>query len=435
MANEVQQAVNELQSLFDDFKKANDERLQEIENKGVADPILTEKVENINSAISEQQEKVDSLSKRTEDRIDDLEARLATTGKRGKADDEEIHNAARFFSIQNGKPVKPGDADIESYRTYKDAFLSYLRRGDAVGSEVKAALSVGSDPDGGYLVMPEMSDMMARLVYESSPVRQVANVVSVGSDALEGINDLDEAGSGWVGETESRTETDTPQIGKWRIPVHEQYAEPRVTQKMLDDSMIDIESWLNGKVADKLARTENTAFVSGNGVGKPRGFLDHTAGTPSATTWNVIEQTNSGASGGFAASDPGDVFLTVLGKLKNAYRASAVWAMNRTTEAAVRKLKDGDNNYLWQPSFQAGSPATLIGHSVVLMEDMPDLAANSLSVALADFRSTYTILDRIGIRILRDPYTAKPYVKFYTTKRVGGDVVNFEAIKLIKFAS
>lgn len=434
MTTEVKQEVEKLHSLFDDFKKANDERLKEIENKGTPDPVLNEKVEKINAAISEQQEKVDSISKQVENRLDDVEARFATSGKKG-SDDEEMQKAARFFSLQAGKPVSPSEVDIESYRQYGDALNAYIRRGDAVNAEIKNALSVGSDPDGGYLVKPEMSDMIMRLVYETSPVRQVANVVTVGSDALEGINDLDEAGSGWVGETESRTETDTPQVGEWRIPVHEQYAEPRATQKMLDDSMLDVESWLNGKVADKLARRENTAFVSGDGIKKPRGFLTYASGTPSASSWNVIEQTNSGASGAFAASDPGDVFLTTIGKMKSSYRANAVWGMNRTTEASVRKLKDGDGNYLWQPSFQAGTPSTLAGYRVVLMEDMPDLAADSLSIVFGDFNSGYMILDRSGIRILRDPYTSKPYVKFYTTKRVGGDVVNFEALKLIKFAS
>jgi HK97 family phage major capsid protein len=212
------------------------------------------------------------------------------------------------------------------------------------------------------------------------------------------------------------------------------YAEPKATQDELDDADFDIEAWLVRNIGMKLARLEANAFVVGTGVAKPRGFLTYASGTPTATAFNVIEQTKTGVNGAFHATLPGDVFLTTIGLLKAAFRARARWSMNRTTEAAVRKQKDGQNNYLWQPSFQAGVPSLLCGHPVSLFEDMPAIATGSLSIALADFLEAYQIVDRRGMTVLRDPYTAKPYVKFYTTRRVGGDVVNFEAVKLIDFS-
>lgn len=325
---------------------------------------------------------------------------------------------------------------IDAYRNYKSAFRNYIRKNNAGGQieEVKA-LSAGSDPDGGYTVTPDMSGRIAQLVRDTSPMRQVANVVTIGTDALEGVNDLNEATSGWVGETESRPETAAPRIGEYRIPVHEQYAEPRATQKLLDDSLFNVEEWLAGKIAERLARMENESFVTGNGVKKPRGFLTYAAGSPGAASFNVIEQVLSGGSGDFAAEDPGDALINLVYALKSAYRDNAVFMMKRSTPAEVRKLKDNNDNYLWQPDFQQKQGGTLLGFNVIEAEDMPTVGAGSLSIAFGDFNAGYQIVDRQGIRILRDSFTAKPYVKFYTTKRVGGDVVNFEAIKLMKFST
>jgi HK97 family phage major capsid protein len=264
-------------------------------------------------------------------------------------------------------------------------------------------------------------------------MRAYASIQVISSDALEGLYDLDEADSGWVGETSARTTTDTPQIGKWRIPVHELYANPKATQKLLDDASINMEAWLAAKVAEKFARDESTAFVSGNGINKPRGFLSYAAGT---TIPGTIERIKTGTSSAFAADPNGlDKLLDALYSLKAPYRANATWFMPRLVTALARKLQDSDGQFQWQPSSQAGQPATLLGYPVAAFEDFEALAANSLSMAVADMREAYQIVDRIGIRTLRDPYSAKPYVEFYTTKRVGGDVINFEAIKLLEFGT
>lgn len=426
-STEMRSAVYDLGRAFEAFKDANDQRLREIERRGSADPLTDMKVNRLNADVTRAIDSADTAKRR----IDLLETALS---RAPSAKGDEWQEAEAFMLERKNHLGQ--DFGVDSYRHYKSAFRNYLRKNNAgSGVEEIKALSVGSDPDGGYTVTPDMTGRIAQLVQETSPMRKVANVITIGTDALEGINDLNEATSGWVGETDDRAETASPKIGEYRIPVYEQYAEPRATQKLLDDALFNVEEWLAGKIADRLSRMENTAFVTGNGIRKPRGFLTYAAGTPTASGFSVIEQLPSGAAGAFAASDPGDALISLVYSLKSAYRENACFMMRRSTLAEVRKLKDGDGNYLWQPDFQLRQGGTLLGFDVVEAEDMPAIAANSLSIAFGDFNTGYQIVDRQGIRILRDSFTAKPYVKFYTTKRVGGDVVNFEAIKLMKFAA
>jgi HK97 family phage major capsid protein len=253
-------------------------------------------------------------------------------------------------------------------------------------------------------------------------------VETISSDSLDMLDDHDEAAAGWTSETASVSETSSPQIAKRNIQVHELYAQPKATQRLIDDSEIDIEAWIAAKVSDIFSRKENTAFISGNGVGQPRGILTYAAGT----SWGSIQQVNSGTSAQVTA----DGLIKLYYALKDAYARRASFLMNRATVQAVRLLKEtSTNQYLWQPGLTAGAPDTLLGVPVFMAADMPVAVADSLSVAVGDFKSAYQIVDRAGIRILRDPFTDKPFVKFYTTKRVGGDVVNFDAIKLMKLAS
>lgn len=428
MTQDVRSAVYDLGRAFEAFKDANDQRLREIERRGAADPLTDMKVNRLNGEISRALDAADAAKRR----VDQIETAISRSPVHGGGD--EWKEAEMFMLERKGRIEH--DLGIDGYRQYKSALRSYLRKNNAGGGvdEIKA-LSAGSDPDGGYTVTPDLSGRIAQLVRDTSPMRQVASVITIGTDALEGIHDLNEATSGWVGETESRPETAAPKIGEYRIPVHEQYAEPRATQKLLDDSLFNVEEWLAAKIAERLARMENESFVTGNGVKKPRGFLTYAAGTPSAAGFSVIEQVLSGGSGDFADENPGDALISLVYALKSAYREKAVFMMKRSTLAEVRKLKDGNDNYIWQPDFQMKQGGTLLGFNVVEAEDMPDITAGSLSIAFGDFSAGYQIVDRQGIRILRDSFTAKPYVKFYTTKRVGGDVVNFEAIKLMKFAA
>lgn len=393
---EVKAAVDALASAFEEFKAANDECLRQKADKGAVDALTEAKVARLNVEI-------DGLR----DGLDRIRASL--------------NRPARATA---GAVI-----DDPAAAEHKAAFRTYLRKGDDSGLariETKT-LSVESDPEGGYMVTPEMSATIVATVFESSPVRTVAAVEAIGSDSLELLVDKAEAGAGWVAETEARPETTTPDLAKIVIPVHEVYAEPRATQKLIDDASIDVEAWLAGKVADKFARMEATAFIAGTGVGQPRGILTYPAGT----AWGQIEQVNSGTSAVIVA----DKLIDLQHALKETYDANAVWLVNRAAMGDIRKLKDTTNQYLWQPGLQIGGVDTLLGRPIHTAADMPAPAANSLSVAYGDFQRGYQIVDRIGIRVLRDPFTAKPYVKFYTTKRVGGDVVNFEAIKLQKLAA
>lgn len=317
-------------------------------------------------------------------------------------------------------------------KAYGVAYAKYLRRGEETGlAELEQkALSVNSDPDGGYTVSPFMANTIVRTVFETSPLRQYASSVTLDNGVpYEELVDNDEASTGWVTEEESRTETDSPQLAKLRIPQHEQYAKPKVTQRLLDSSSLNIEEWLGGKVADKMARTETTAFFSGNGTSQPRGLLTYAAGT----SWGQIQQVASGA----AAAVTADGIMDLVASMKTPYLRGSVLMMRRASIWAVRKLRadavsaaDGAGGYLWQPSLEAGIAGTLLGYPVVEAADMPAIQASALPVVFANFREAYMIVDGNVMRTLRDPYSSKPYVEFYTTKFVGGGVRNFEAIKL-----
>jgi HK97 family phage major capsid protein len=429
MSDDIKQAVEAVKTVnnaFEEFKRVNDQRLAEIEKKGAADPLLEEKIARIEADLTKAQAVADEAALAAK-----RQSRVVTDEKGDRIDlDAKAAEWAGMLARRRGETVPTFSAS--GMDAYKAAFDKFLRKGEEVmGVDERKALSVGSDPDGGYVVNPDLSGRIVMKVFESSPMRAYASIQVISSDALEGLFDLDEASSGWVGETESRSETNTPQLGKWRIPAHELYAKPKATQKLLDDASINMEAWLASKVAEKFARDEANAFVVGNGVNKPRGFLTYGDGT---TLPGTIEQFKTGASAALAsAPDGGDALINALYGLKQQYRANATWFMNRATTKLVRKAKDSDGAYLWSPGIQAGQPATLLGYPVAAFEDMPDPAASSLSIAVGDMREAYQIVDRLGIRTLRDPYSAKPYVEFYTTKRVGGDVVNFEAIKLIRF--
>jgi HK97 family phage major capsid protein len=451
MPEDLKTTIEAIEKGFVAFKAEHAKELAEIKAKGEASAEAKAAADKTNAALTELQTQHATMTVQIaaqEKQLHEAEtilARVGTVDPRGPRSDEAAKEeaGARVFLArarrQSVDEVQVTPDDLTAVRAYKPAFLAFLRRGghngDTLPQEIRAAMSVGSDPDGGYLVPPDMSGRMVSLIYESSPIRQIASVTTTRGNEITGRNDLAEADAAWVGETAARPATTTPTVGEWKIPVHEMYANPGATQTLIDDSMVSMEDWLNGKVADKMARLEATAFVSGNGVGKPRGFLDYAhASAPTAAAWQRVEQTNTGVNGGFHATLPGDVFHTTIGKTKAAYLAAARWVMNRTVLAATRKIKDGDGTYLWEKSFQAGQPFQLLGYPVTLAEDMPAIATDSLSMGFGDFRG-YQIVDRIGIRVLRDPYTNKPYVQFYTTKRVGGDVVNFEALKLIKFAA
>lgn len=327
---------------------------------------------------------------------------------------------------------------VEAGAPHQKAFNSYLRSGDddaLRGLELEGkALSSAVAADGGYLVDPQTSDTIRSVLNSTASLRAVANVVNVEATAFEVLVDHSEMGAGWATETGNSVETDTPQIERISIPLHELSALPKASQRLLDDSAFDVEGWLAKRIADKFASSEAASFVSGDGVDKPRGFLTHPTIDNDTWTWGNLGYTATGAAGDFATGEAADAVVTLVYSLGAKYRANGSFTMNSKTAGAVRKMKDADGRFLWSDGLAAGEPARLMGYPVLIAEDMPDIAADAYAIAFGDFAAGYTVAERPDLRILRDPFSAKPHVLFYATKRVGGDVSDFAAIKLLKFS-
>ena len=401
---DINNAMDDFLGAFDDFKQANDERLGEIENRMSADVLTTSKVDRINAALDSQKANLDQLMLKAN--RPHLSGHSNTTG-----------------------PV----ANPE----HKSAFDAYVRKGNTgplLAIESKS-LSVGSDPDGGYLVPEETETEIGRLLTDASPIRAISDVRQISASIYKKPFTVSGPATGWVGETDARPETAGSSLAELQFPTMELYAMPAATQTLLDDSVVNIDQWIAQEVQAAFADQESAAFVSGDGINKPKGFLDYATVDDSSWSWGNIGYTATGTDGGFDASDPSDALIDTIYSLKAGYRQNAHWVMNRTTQAEIRKLKDADGNYLWQPASSIDAQATLMNFPIAESEDMPDIASDAYAAAFGNFKRGYLVVDRLGVRILRDPYSSKPYVLFYTTKRVGGGVQNFEAIKLLKFGT
>lgn len=378
---------------FEAFKETNDARLAEIEKKQAADVLLEEKLARIDAALHEQKQ----------------------------------------ASVRTRRPAL--DATQDNAVEPHPAWERFMRAGDASRLAEVKSLSAGSDADGGYVAPPETQARIDRLLTKASPIRAIASVRQTGSGSYRKPVSLGGAAHGWVAETAARPETDSPGLDMLEFPIAEIYAMPAATQALLDDAMVDVDQWLAEEVRDVFAAQETAAFVSGNGTNKPKGFLSYTNVADASQSWGEIGYVATGTDGAFDATDPLDAILDLIYAPKSAYRPNARFVMNRRTVSAVRKFKDADGNYIWQPASAAGQPSTLMGYPVTEVEDMPDIASDAFAIAFGDFRRGYLIVDRAGVQVVRDPYSAKPYVLFYTTRRVGGGVQDFNAIKLLKFAA
>ncbi len=339
-------------------------------------------------------------------------------------------------SVIAGRPALA--AATETGAPHRKAFAGYLRSGDddalrGLPLEGKA-MSTAVAADGGYLVDPQTADTVKSVLKSTASIRSVAQVVSVEATSYDVLVDHADIGSGWASETAALTETATPQIDRVTIPLHELSALPKISQRLLDDSAFDIEGWLAGRIADKFARAEAAAFINGDGVDKPTGFLTHAQVADAGWSWGNIGYIATGTDGDFDAASPADAILDLVYALGAQYRAGAGFVMNSKTAGVVRKMKDADGRFLWSDGLAAGEPARLLGYPVLIAEDMPDIAPGSTAIAFGDFGAGYTVAERPDLRVLRDPFSAKPHVLFYATKRVGGDVSDFAAIKLLKFS-
>ena len=320
---------------------------------------------------------------------------------------------------------------------HKQAFEAYVRAGEtgSLRALEQKALSVGSNPDGGYLVPPEIETMIGARLTAISPIRSIAGVRTISGNVYKKPFMTAGPAVGWVGETDARAQTASPTLDELSFPAMELYAMPAATATLLEDSAVNIDQWIAQEVEQVFAAQEGTAFVTGDGSNKPKGFLAYTAVDNASWSWGNIGYIASGGAGDFPASDPSDVLVDLIYAVNAGYRQNGAFVMNRKTQSLIRKFKDSGGSYLWQPPALAGGRASLMTFPVVEAEDMPDIAADSLSIAFGDFNRGYLVVDRAGVSVLRDPYTAKPYVLFYTTKRVGGGVQDFDAIKVLKFAA
>ncbi len=381
-------------SAFEAFKDANDERLAQIEKRMSADVVTAEKVERISKAIDE-------------------------------------------LTLKARRPAMGSDTKKAEPSEHRQAFNAYVRKGEAFGLAQleQKAMSIGSNADGGYLVPEEIETEIGRLLSKASPMRAICDVRQSSTLIYKKPFNTNGASAGWVAETGARTQTNSPTLAELQFPAMELYAMPAATQALLDDSAVNIDEWIAREVETVFAEQETEAFVVGNGTNKPKGFMDYAKVANSAWAWGSTGYIATGVAGGFPASNPSDKLVDVIYALRAGYRQNGRWITSRATQAAIRKFKDTQGNYLWQPAATADGNATLMTFPVVECEYMPDIATDAHALAFGDFKRGYLIVDRVGVRVLRDPYTNKPYVMFYVTKRVGGGIQDFDAIKTLKFGT
>lgn len=396
--DEIKRLIEEQGRAFEAFKTANDARLKAIEDTGHAPADLEAKVNEINTELSRLGNAI-------------KEANRPAAGAAGEAQDKE-HRKAMF------------------------GMGGFLRTGnDAEIKRIQNTLRAGSDPDGGYFLPEATVGAIERVALNMNAMRQLATVTPVGGGGWVEPVVTSGASSGWTGETGSRSATTTPTIAEVKIDPGEVYANLPAYNRLLEDSYVDIEQWLIEEGGFAFGDAEGAGFVTGTGINQPRGIAGYSMIANASYAWGNVGYTFTGKSGGFAATNPADKLFDLQHTLKPRYRQNATWLMNDATLCAIRKFQDGNGNYLWQPGLQAGAPDTLLSKPVAVDDNVADIGANSYSIFFADFKRAYRIVDRRGITILRDPYTTKGLTYFYMTRRVGGGIRNFEAIKTMKFGT
>jgi len=397
--SEMKEILDQYGEAFEEYKKVNDARYEELKKGTGKGAELEEKLARVEADLQKK-----------EQQLSDLEAKMNRPSFTGKTVDD---------------PIKA---------EHKKAFDAFIRKGIDTGlADIQTkAVQIGVDADGGYAVPEEMSREIYRMIDADSPMRSVCGVRLVGTEDIKQLVDVGGLTSGWVAEAATRPVTNSPQLAQVTPTFGEIYAMPAATQKAIDDIFFDVEAWLVNSVASKFAKEENAAFTTGDGTNKPKGLLAATMATTGDDTrvFGTFQYLATGVAAGMPTTNPADLLIDLVSALKTRYYRNARFMMNRQTLATIRKWKDNQNNYLWQPGLQSGEPNSILGFPYTYNDDMPGIGANALCVAFGDFREAYIILDRTGIRLLRDPYTNKPYVNFYITKRVGNMILNSEAVKL-----
>lgn len=438
--NELQVRYEELKGLITESEKNSDSLLAGRIEKLSADILARQQVSDVTSAARDT--KLTERDTEYTKRMDSIEVAMQRLPKGSVSGEvtEEMKNAVIFKTnslAAQGKLTDVGidEANVEEFKAYKKSFNAYLRRFNpqlqSLTPDETRDLSVGVDPDGGFTVTPFMSTKITQRIFEIDPIRQLARIETISTDAFEEWVNFDEAGAGWANELVANAATTTPTWQLKRVVAHILEARPRASEKLIQDSSVNIESWLAGKVAEKFGRTEAAAFVSGDGVNKPRGLLTYpTVAIPGTPEFGKIEQINMGA----AATLTTIGLIDVQYSLVEGVMSRATWLANRLAVRDLMKLKDGDGLFVWRPGLIQGQPATLLGQSIRMSTTMPVVGANTLSIAFADWADAYLIVDRLGISVQRDPFTVKPQIEFFTRKRVGGDIFGYDKIVIGKVA-
>lgn len=403
MSDEIRELIEQQGKAFEEFRKSNDERLAALE-KDEARSELEEKTDRINDELGRLSAAVDELAKKAN---------------------------------RPGAPGAEGDEALQA--EHKSAWLRWVRKGDDAGlADIeRKAMNVGTPADGGYAVPIQQDRDIMRLLTDLSPMRQVCRVMTVGTEDYRKLVNLGGTASGWVGETDARPATAGPTLAQLKPSFGELYANPEVTQKALDDIFFNVEGELSQDISESFAVLEGKAFLSGTGTNQPVGLLTAktSAEADSARAFGTVQHIATGVADNFPAKDPADILIDLIYSMKAGYRTGAQFMVNSMTLATMRKWKDGDGNYIWQPAMQNGQPGSIFGYGYVTNEDMPSAGAGAIPVVFGNFQQAYVIFDRMGIRSLRDPYTNKPFVGFYTTKRVGSMIANTQAVKFLKCAA
>lgn len=433
MADAVMDKLEEVGKNWEQMKKTADDHAKEIEKFGKATGETTQLLEKLNGAIDKSQDEIKVIKEELEkantlqERLDKIDAHIKKNGGlsiQSSTDAPQTEEAIAYKKAWNSwlKYDIGGSHEVDVRKAYDE-----LLKGD----ELAKNLAVNFDPAAGLFVPTDTSGKISTVIYESSNMRQVCAVQQISTDALEGAIDEGRANFTWVGEVTTPGNTDLPNRGIWRIPVHEAQATVLITQKLLEDSIVDQEAWSINKIAEEFARGEETAFVVGVGNNNPRGILTYPVGSPTAAgimERGKLERVMTGAAGDM--TDP-DALLDLIYKQKKMYRTNSRFAFAREGIFKARLMKM-DSKYVWQPGLQAGEPDRLLGYAVEEMNDIPDFANGALVGIFADFAKGYQIVDRIQMSLLRDPYSNKPFVEIYARKRIGGDVRNFDCIKLLE---
>lgn len=414
--NNIKLAIEDLGRTFEEFKKQHAEMLKQ-EVQGHVDPLLKEHVSRLNNAVTLAEE-----AKLAAENAQKLAKRTSAVDT--SVDFKAMEKLSAAYFMYKGQKLECDDVG-----KLKEAFNAYFRlnRHRTPLVEHQLAMSSWSDPEGGYFILPEMDNEITRPIWETTPILNYARVINISTNEYKKPNNLDLAGAYWADREMDIEKTPTQTYGMLSIPVHKLVAEPVIPEDLINDAIINIEQEVASSVSTKMSLLLNESFVTGNGVGQPRGFLDY----PEGTNWGQIERINSGEAANISA----DLIINMETALKNGYRNGAIYAANRRTVGALRLLKDGQGNYLWQPSYQAGTPSTINGYPLVQFEDMPDIGAGALPIVFANFRAAYTIVRRSGTVITVNPYQKSGWISYYTRQRWGGGVENFEAIKLAKISN